>query len=249
MIVTAMLAWYEEDLNLLEDCILSLAGFCDRIVAVDGGYELIPEATGASSPDQHTTVIRACEKAGLDLDMFIPPDAWTGQVAKRDWMIKRATYGWQTPSDWLFVVDADYRIHGDAERVRAELGSRRMVDVYQPLLYQPLPDGFDLEQSPHEWHTRYAGQTIRHSFLFRAHPEPRLEQRHWYYSALKNGKRVGMQGCPEYPKACTRPLRTSLTVEHRCFSRSQRTLQRNRDYCANRETYLQANGVEDGATK
>lgn len=246
MIVTAMLAWYQEDLDLLHDCITSLAGFCDRIVAVDGGYELIPGATRSSSPDQHDAVIRSCAEAGLDLDLYIPPAAWTGQVAKRDWMIKRATHGQPTPPDWLFVVDADYRIHGNADQFRAELANSPRVDVFQPYLYEPLPPGFDLANSPHEWHTRYAGKTIRHSFLFRAYPEPRLEQRHWYYSAVKDGVRVGMLGCPKYPRARTRPLRTKVIVEHRCFSRSLRTLERNRDYCAERAVYLAANGVEDG---
>lgn len=246
MIVAAMLAWYREDLDLLHDCIMSLKGICDRIVAVDGGYELIPGATGSSGSDEHDAVIRSCDEAGLELDLVVPRAAWSGQVAKRDWMIKRATHGQQTPPDWLFVVDADYRVHADAKQFRAELASNPRVDVYQTFFYEPLPDDFDLANSPHEWHTRYAGKTIRHSLIFRAYPEPRLEKRHWYYSAVKNGVRVGMLGCPEYPKARTRPLRTPVTVEHRCFSRSLRTLERNRDYIIERTVYLEANGVEDG---
>lgn len=249
LIVTAMLAWYDEDANLLEECVLSLAGLCDRLVAVDGGYGLISDAGGSSSVDQHKTIIRAAKRAGLDLDLFVPPAAWSGQVAKRDWMIKRATHGWQTPPDWLFVVDADYRIHCDRpERVRLELERFSRVDVFEVDFYTPLPDGFDLTQSPHEWHSKLAGKTIRHILLFRAYPEPRLEQRHWYYSALKRGKRVGMLGCHGlYPPAQSQRLRTPLTVEHRCFERSVRTLERNRVYCIDREVYLQAHGVEDGA--
>lgn len=247
VVVTAMLAWYKEDLDLLEECILSLAGLCDRLVAVDGGYELIKGAGGSSGATQHARVRRAAQKAGLQLDLFVPRTAWSGQVEKRDWMIKRATLGGGSSPDWLLVVDADYRIHCTPEQVRRELERDHRTDVFEPHFWTPVPAGFDLDLSPHEWHRKLAGKKVRHAFLFRAHPDPRLEERHWYYSAVKNGVRVGMLGCPNYPRAVKRPLRSSLTVEHRCFERSLRTLNRNRVYCIDRETYLRKHGVEDGA--
>lgn len=243
MNVTAMLAWYKEDLPLLRDCIRSLAGLCNRLVAVDGGYRQIPGATGSSGRYEQMIVRQAAAEAGLRLDLHVPDGPWPGQVAKRDFMIKEATLE-LTPQDWLLVVDADYRLHHDTAAVRQELEQNTTADALEVDFWTPHPEGFDLEQAPHQWHRDLAGETIRHTLLLRAWPDPRLEDHHWYYSAVKHGRRTALLGCSDYPEGVTEQLQSRLLVEHRCFERSLALLERNRDYCTVRDELVELTGVE-----
>jgi hypothetical protein len=50
MIVTGILAWWDEPPELLDACIRGLGDIADRIVAVDGAYRRYPAATITSPP-------------------------------------------------------------------------------------------------------------------------------------------------------------------------------------------------------
>jgi hypothetical protein len=54
VIVTAALAWYDEAPEDLDRYVRALPVVCDRLVAVDGGYERYPGATPRSSRDEET---------------------------------------------------------------------------------------------------------------------------------------------------------------------------------------------------
>jgi hypothetical protein len=52
MVVTAMLAWFNETVEELHRAVTSLRTIADRVVAVDGGWDLYPGARASSPPEQ-----------------------------------------------------------------------------------------------------------------------------------------------------------------------------------------------------
>lgn len=241
MIVTAMLAWWDEPPDMLATCVESLPVLCDRLVAVDGGYELTPGATAQSPPEQAKAIRAAAKKAGIPLDLYVPETLWEGQVQKRDFLMQQAT----KEADWVMPVDADYVLHGPRDAIRSELG-RVEADSVQVEFYTSVPEGLDVKRvAPHAWHSEIAGYSLMTNLLFRALPEMRVEFRHWWYSGLKDGKRVALWGCDEvYPRAATWTLQAPLLVEHRCFFRDRMRLDRNKAFCARRDQQVTREGVE-----
>jgi hypothetical protein len=207
-------------------------------VAVDGGYGLIKGAQASSGEEEHSVVRDAAEAAGLELDLCTPENVWDGQVAKRNWMAGHAVLD-LTPRDYVLVVDADYRVICSPDLVRHELESNRTADALEVDFWTPIPYGIDVAaDAPHAWHERYAGTMFKHSLLFRAWPKMRVVGLHWQYSALKNGQRtalLGHTGNMRFARGVTEEVKSTFVIEHRCFSRSKTTLERNRQYCIDRE--------------
>lgn len=242
MTVTAMLAWWNEPVELLDACVRSLARIADRVVAVDGGYERWPGATRTSPPDQAAAITTAGKAAGVKVEIYEPEGLWPGQVAKRDYMLRAAAQR----SSWVFPVDADWILHGPREAIRHELEETRfnVVDVAfytTPNYTRPLE-----QTAATEWHEGLVGETIRIPILFRALPGMRVERFHWWYSALLNDKRVGLWGCEGvYPSVPSMPLKAPMLVEHRCLHRPRAKVLQNRRFCTDRVELVAATGQED----
>lgn len=241
MRLTGCLAWYEEPPLLLYECVASLAGLCDRVVAVDGGYQgLIPGAAGKSAPGQLEAIFEGAAAAGIVADVVVPDEAWPGQVAKRDYLMRRAANG----SDWLLVVDADYLIDADTDAVRAELEATGL-DALDVDFFTPLPEGdYDLDVlAADQWHRELAGRTVGMRLLFRALPGFQVDEFHWYYSALRDGRRVALWDCGgRYQPAASGELEARLRVDHRALLRGQAWIDRNRAYCAARNVVIESLG-------
>lgn len=240
MKVTAMLAWWNEPPWLLTQCVRSLAPFCDAVVAVDGAWELVDGGKAKSPKAQGDAIEKAAREAGLDADVYVPDGIWPGQVSKRSAMIALAA----KDSDWVISVDSDHMLTGDPEAFRTELAASD-ADCFRVKFFTPLPDGFDLDRAPHDWHRSLAGKTTLVPLLFYAYESMRFEDRHFHVSALREGRRIAIVGCNgRYPPGVTDDLRAPFVVEHRCFDRPQELLDRNRDFCLKRDALYRTDGFE-----
>lgn len=242
-----MLAWWDEPVDELDACVRSLAPLCDGLVAVDGAYKMTPGATISSPPEQADAIRDAAEAVGIDARVIIPKKLWTGQVAKRDYMLKIAAKN----ADWLLAIDADHRVRCDGPAVRHELEALRdNAESVKHGFYTPLPMNgtSNLKRlAPHEWHLELAGRNIPHCLLFRKIEDMRVEKEHWGYTGTLDGQRIAVGSnwhCQDYPYGRVTELRADLRIDHVCFDRDQMRLDRNRDYCKTRDEFRVANGYE-----
>lgn len=241
MIVTAALAWFDEPLDQLDECVRALPVVADRLVAVDGGYSRYPGAKPSSPKNQADQIRATCREVGIDCVIHTPTRIWAGQVQKRSHLLQLAADG----SDWFLPIDADHILDGDRDDVRAELGSAD-VDVFSVDYFTPMNCDRPLEESAAvEWHRQIAGRTQEIPHFFRSLPCVRVERFHWWYSAVKDGERVWLYGGDRGPRAAERKLRADYRVEHRCLFREPKQILRNRDFCEDRVTIVRETGQED----
>lgn len=242
-----MLAWWDEPPEELDACIRTLPVLCDRVIAVDGAYEMTPGATASSDPAQAAAIKEAALDVGIDFSIITPSKLWAGQVAKRSFMLQLAA----KEADWLLAFDADHRLIGDRRSVRTELEQLGTnVDSILHPFYTPLPNGKRpaqvLAAAPHDWHRKLAGRTIEHSLLFRRLKDMRLDKAHWGYTGVReNGARVGLGLWKDgVPQGRHQRLRSQFRVDHVCFLRDQMRLDRNKAYCAVRDQFARNRGYE-----
>jgi hypothetical protein len=245
VIVTAALAWYDEAPEDLDRFVRALPVACDKLVAVDGGYERYPGAQSRSSSDERAAIIEAAADVGIAVDIPDTYQVWRGQVQKRTFLYQRAL----RESDWVFTLDADHILHGIREEVRHELATcghdAVEVQFYTTMNHErPLAD-----TASTEWHENLAGKSIWHRMLFRALPGMRVERFHWYISALRETERVWLTAVNEnvYPVVTSNRLMAPFLVEHRCLFRRDRNIIANRDFCNDRVAIVTATGQEDAA--
>lgn len=244
MRVVAMLAWWDEPPDELTACITSLPTICDAVIAIDGAYEMTPGATAASPDEQAEAIKTAAAAAGIEASVVVPDTVWVGQVEKRDFMLRQAA----ADADWLIAVDADHRLIGNRDKIRAELAGLRRVDSIRHDFHTPAPrlPGQLKRLAPHSWHRNLSGTTIEHSLLFRRLDEMRVERVHWGYSGVTGGRRVsvGNYRADKIPAGRSHRLKAPFRVEHVCFERDLMRLDRNRDYCVVRDRFKNEHGFE-----
>lgn len=240
MIVTAALIWWNERPEDLERCVRGMANIADRLVAVDGSYARYPGATASSGSEQADAIRETAHQVGIDV-VVTDGKIWAGQVEKRSFALQQAS----KDSDWVAVVDADWVIRTRRDSFRAELERQGpAVDVISVRMFTPRAKGLFATG----WHRRQSGQHQVLPHLFRALPGMRVERRHWYYSALKNGKRVWLWHpvvSSDYPVLRTYRLRTPYTIEHRTLLRDERQILDSRGFLNDRELVVAQTGQED----
>ena len=245
MQITLMLAWYDEPEELLHQAVTSAAVIGDRVVAADGAYQQVTDKRATSPHSQRQAIERAALNAGLELD-FLPARIWEGQVEKRNALLKAASEGFET-GDFLMPLDADWVLHGSRDAVRHEL-AQDYVEQWRVWFHQTVNSARNKPTDyPHDWHKRYAGQTIRESLLFRTLYDMKLEKTHWMYSGKRaKGTRVGLSGGTRlgYAQPISRELQAPFWIEHRAMFRDDKQLERNRLFCQARDAERQVTGVE-----
>jgi len=244
MIVTAALAWFDEPLWQLEDCIRGLPTIADRVVAVDGGYRRYPDAAAASPSEQADVIRDVAIEVGLDCDIYIPDRLWAGQVEKRSFLLHHAAQD----SDWFMAVDADHIWSGPRDQIRSELErAPRTVDGLTVPMFTPMNHDRPLEESAAgEWHANHADQLMSPQRIFRAFPNVRVERYHWWYSAEKRGRRIWLWGGDDTrPHARVDEMKSPMLVEHRCLFREPLQIERNREFCEDRIAIVAETGQED----
>lgn len=243
MIVTAMLAWWNEQPEDLDRCVRSLASVADRVVAVDGAYRRYPGATVKSPPEQAEAIRAAAEAVGLEAVIHVPKRLWKGQVEKRDFLIRQASID----SDWLAGVDADFLIVGDRRRVRHDLETyERDVDVVRVVLETPVGRG----EYASKWH-RKIEEWYSYEFhhFFRVLPGMGFERLHWQIKAVKDGEPVWMLGIPDgtrrmLPSVLLRSYR-HYKVQHLTLHRNHKQMMASRAFLNDREWVVKETGQED----
>lgn len=134
MRIANTLIWFDEDPGDLRRMILSLAGFVDALVAIDGAFERFPSRVAASAPEQAAAIVDACAETEIELLLHRPNEKgrWFGyhgeEVAKRTACLRAC--GLLQP-DWILVCDADMEILSDTKakaRIR-ELLARTQLDA------------------------------------------------------------------------------------------------------------------------
>ncbi len=244
--VTAMLCWYDEPVDLLRQAVRGVSVFADRIVAADGAYEFVADKKPRSPAEQKFAIADEAHNHGLEAE-FLPPGIWPGQVAKRDAVLQHA----KQDSDWVMVLDADWRITGDREPIRdaleqypAEGAEQVTVNFVQPVNPdRPLEDA-----SANIWHQLEVNQWRRWPLIYRVMPMMHYDREHWaLYCVNDAGEKVGLwggEGNHGYGMAQTANLRAPHLVEHMCLFREEKQLNRNRDYINLRDAEVAKVGFE-----
>lgn len=242
MIVTAALAWWDEPVDELVECVRGMAQIADRVVAVDGSYRRYPAATITSPKEQAKAIRKTAEAVGLECLILTPDRLWAGQIEKRTHLLRAAAVG----SDWIVVVDSDHVISADREAIRAELASST-ADVVTAPYTVPLNDSRPLSESTAtNWHRDIAGKTEQHRLLFRALPGLTVEKFHWWVSGYKNGQKVWVLASDGIAEALPSvPFQARYSVEHRCLFRDKRRVEAGRAFCADRVMVVEKTGQED----
>lgn len=241
MIVTGMLAWYDEDPAILHRAVTSLSVVADRLIAVDGRWDYYPGHPTPSPKPQYDTIRKAARNVGLDLELHLRHEAqpWAGQVAKRNHMLALAAPG----SDWVLPLDADWEFQGDRDTIRQQLATTTADAMRVAFHTPPNPDAPLHDVAATNWHANLAGRTVHEPLIYRNLPGLRIERYHWCYSAIKDGHRVSLWGQQNYPQANTEDL-TGLRIDHHCLHRDERTILANRIYCDQRDAYAAQHGRE-----
>lgn len=102
MTITACLAWYRETPESLDRCVRSLAGVCDRLIALDGRWELFPGDGFLSTDEERDAVLEAARGAHVAGMLVSPAKPFASQVEKRALLMTLAA-----DADWLLVIDGD----------------------------------------------------------------------------------------------------------------------------------------------
>jgi hypothetical protein len=175
--ITALLSFYDENPDWLERMALSLRMLpVDRLIAVDGAYELYPDPKRESHPSHREALHKACVEANITLSTFVPHKPWAGEVQKRNHMFEMAE---QTGADWYFVIDSD------------EFVARTIWDVHERLEHSPFDVGAVTLKEP--GHPRGTIIYPTHPKFFRAIPGLRAVQDHFTYTAPDGRKLWGDQ--------------------------------------------------------
>lgn len=244
MKIVAAMAYYDDDLFLLDRSLRSIPTVADSLVVCDGRYARYMPDAPAASPKEHLDFIRAtCKEIGLPVTIDVPRKVYAGQVEKRSRLLALASEG----ADWIVGVDADHIFHGVRVAFRDEIASLEDEDAVDLTYYTPLNRDRPLKESAAGlWHESLAGDYAVITAVFRALPELRVEDRHWWYSAMKDGRRVWVWGGDgRYQRVKVRMLKAPMLIEHACLFRQPKHILANRAFCEDRERIVKRTGQED----
>lgn len=120
MKIALLLAWYDEDVEMLERHVAAgvEATGADVVVALDGRYELFPKRSGRNSALEHAAISRGC--GDVPLRLGAPREPWRDEMTKRTALFRLAEQV-TTADDWLVIIDADVELVGDPHRLRRAL--------------------------------------------------------------------------------------------------------------------------------
>jgi len=240
--VTAALAWYDEPPKLLDKSVRAIATVADKVVALDGAYERVPDGKPSSPKAQARVIARAAEDVGLDCIILTPHRLWKGQVEKRSRLLQMACEG-----DWFCWFDADHIVHGDRDQIRAELEETTADVLTVPYHYPKHPRRNLEESSGTDWHYRLAGTTVETPHFFRCLTGIRLERLHYWLSAMKDGRRhwLWSDSSDTYPYVPHKKSKSDYYVNHECLLRDSKRIMRNRAFCNDRVAIVAETGQED----
>jgi hypothetical protein len=213
--IIALLSWYDELPEHLDECVRSLEGVADSLIAIDGAYELFPGGQTKSPFEQWQVLQKAAiEALGAEWQLRYPQKLWPrpGEVGKRKAMwaygLELAEQNLLGSPDWLFWVDADEYVEWVVDgrgglRERLETTERHVAEVAM-VQREEKPGGVDMTYP------------IRR--FFRALPELTCHDAHYHMTALApGGERLTVLGNENYhgQLAPAEDLTQLLRLRHR----------------------------------
>lgn len=121
--ILACVIFYNDEIELIENCFKSLKGKVDRILAVDGAYKEFPH-------DKPYSTNGALEIAKQYADCVIETkEAWHDQATKRNQYLIH-----ENENDYYFIIDADEVLSGNIPKDLKE-------DVYKLFIEKPTANG------------------------------------------------------------------------------------------------------------
>jgi hypothetical protein len=241
MIVSGALCWWNERPEDLDKCVRGLGHVADRVVALDGAYVRYPGATPASDPAQADAIRNAARDVGLDCLILTPDKLWAGQVEKRSFLLGAASIG----SDWIVTVDADHVITANREHVRFIL-ERVHEDALEVAYRTPInPNRKMKESAAGIWHIEQTVEVQYIPLFWRVLAGMQVEQRHWWYSAMKPGGRIWLWGGDGRYPGIYRGRMEQCEVEHRTLFRTPAQIKASRAFLNDREMIVERTGQED----
>lgn len=247
MTITAMLSWFDEPPALLRQAVRGAAIICDRIVAADGAYYLVPDKASTSPPAQRRAIRETAKECGMQVE-FLKPQIWAGQVAKRSAVLQVA----KNDSDWVMSLDADWKISGDREAIREELdlAHRNGYEQISVDFFTPDDPSRPLEEkAANEWHVRQLGTMQQLAFIYRTMPKMEYHKNHWsIFCEDEEGRKVGLFGAYNYPYSYRRAksgyLHAPHLFEHLCLFHEKKQIERNSRYILKRDDQATLMGFE-----
>lgn len=104
MLIACVIAYNEE--QMLPGCLATVARQADRIIVVDGRYEMFPDFSHENEDGRSSDATVAIARA-FGAEVIMPPGRpWRTQ------MEKRSAYLLGDEGDWYFRIDADERLQG-----------------------------------------------------------------------------------------------------------------------------------------
>ena len=246
VIVTAMLSWFDEPPELLRQAVRGAATICDRVVAADGAYDLVPDKRGSSPHTQRKAISQTAAECGMEVE-FLRSRIWEGQVAKRNAVLQVAKNG----SDWVMTLDADWKISGDRIAIREQLRHFLANDYEQVQVNFVTPDdpSRPLEQkAANVWHIGQMNTVQQLAFIYRVMPKMEYRKNHWsIYCENEEGRKLGLFGANNFAgcgRAKTAYLAAPHVFEHRCLFRDKKRVERNSLYIMKRDDRVKQMGYE-----
>lgn len=234
MRVTAALCWWNEKPDELARAVASVGNVADRVVALDGAYRRYPGATARSSDEEVEAIASAADAAGMDSLVIQPRRLWAGQVEKRSYLLALAAL----KSDWILILDADYVVTADRQSVLDQLAGTTF-DALE--VEMTTPPG----EYATNWHLQQAGPPSWHPLVFRALPGMHVEDRHWWYSAVKGDRRVWVWDGDGRYQAQPRGKLLDYRVEHRTTLQSHEATMAARAWYNDCDMVTKLTGQED----
>lgn len=119
------MCWYEESPTWLAALVASLAkAEVDHLIAVDGCYELWPNAQNrpVSGPEQAEAIIETARGLGIGSTIYTPSRPFPGnEVEKRNLSIQLALLEGTLYEDWMMILDSDEVIDWCAHDFKQQL--------------------------------------------------------------------------------------------------------------------------------
>jgi hypothetical protein len=242
VIATGALCFWNERPEDLERCIAGLALVADRVVALDGAYARYPEATVRSPQEQVDAIRSACGRHGLDCLVLQPDRLWAGQVEKRSHLLAAASVG----TDFIVNVDTDHVIKTNRNEIRPFLEHSKADVLMAPYVTPPNLQRSMTESSVGNWHEEQSRQVMMIPHIFRALPGLRVEKRHWWYSAIKDGRRQWLWGGDGTGTEVQQSaIQVVYTVQHLTLMRTDEQIRLSRGFVNDRIAIVEQTGQED----
>jgi hypothetical protein len=222
--------WWAEPEDALFNAVEALAGFCDRIVAVNGRWaEPIPfPDEGKNTHHEVEAIYEGALAADLDATVHVFAGPIVGEVFHRNFAIELA----KVDADWIYLMDADERIVSVGEDSRDRLEGQ--IEDVGTVEFHTV-DG--PEQPATGWEN--PGETTEQRRIFRTRPDLHYDRHHWWLRTMRLALWGQIPGVPFAPAN-----KIDIRVEHRTCVRSEERWKQKREYIAVRDPADKKRGYE-----